>query len=1023
MRCDSEASPKSNNPWQGARLLATRSSLITVASFCYAHAMTVLHMPGSKTLDADPRQQEAIEHTHGSMLVVAGAGTGKTTVLVNRIARLIREGQAKPEELLALTYSDNAAQEMRERVQKELRGTSLDGLQAKTFHAYCNELLQRSGRGFDVLDDQDLWIMLRKRIAELNLKYFVRAANVSQFLGDLLKFMQRCHDERVDPERYAAYVSKVERGELNPPRVGKSKSKEEMTQEESLGRCREIADIFLTVERMLKERNLGTFGHMITGAHRLFREDEELLARERAKARFILVDEFQDANFAQIEILKMLAGDARNVFAVGDPDQAIYRFRGASSAAFKLFDALFPDAKRITLGKNRRSRTAILRCAHALIDQNPSLPSKANGSGKRLPLQSARDEAAQRDGIALPAAPVEAVILSERDAESADIVNEIEKKKKALKLQWKDFAVLYRSHNHRDDIVAELVERAIPFSVENMDVRDTPEVRDLLACMGAIVNTRDSSSLLRVAALPQFGMNPDDLRAGLRALPRDDTSGVAGVLEKIATGPAVLQAVESCRDKIAKTGALGRSALETIIRRFALSRSHPAIETVMEFVGKWEQKPLTATGKLAELVEYLDLFTDAGGRISPPSSDANAVQLMTAHAAKGLEFRHVFIIRVNSNCFPANYKEPLIEFPRDLWDEASRDELDDKELSYQEERRLFYVAMTRACDGLTLYGKQATGKEKIPSKYLRELLTEAPLKLWLRQREASGFQEVMFAEAEVRSSESRTSRWLSMEPASDLSRRLSASSIDAYKTCPLKFKIGRDWKLPSEPGGAMQFGATMHRILLAYYQAVRAGRPLADDVALEIFETDLRGQNLEDAYQLELYLKAGRNQLKSFLETARTSAPTVLHTEEWFDVEIGGARISGRVDRIDQIEGNAVTIVDYKTGKPQDQKAADESLQLSIYAIAAREKWGYKAERLVLYNLVDNQPVLTTRTEHTLQKVKHEVENVAHSIAQNQFDAKPGFHCAWCSYRGLCPATEKELFPVMDKPPQRKVSS
>ncbi len=983
--------------------------------------MTVIQMPGPKTLEADPRQQEAIQHNHGPMLVVAGAGTGKTTVLVSRIARLIREGHAKPEEIVALTYSDNAATEMLQRVQKELRGTSLDGLQAKTFHAYCNELLRRSGRGFDVLDDKDLWIMLRKRIAELHLNYFVRAANVSEFLNDLLKFMQRCQDELVDPERYAGYVSKVERGELPAPRV--CKSKEEITHEEALGRCREIANVFQTVERMLKERNLGTFGHMITGAHRLFREDEEVLARERAKARFILVDEFQDANYAQIEILKMLAGSAQNVFAVGDPDQAIYRFRGASSAAFKLFDASFPDARRVTLGKNRRSRTAILQCAYALIDKNPGLPSKANGSGKRSPLQSARDEAAQMQGTIIPA-PVETVALDLRDAGSSDIVNEIQKKKKALKLQWKDFAVLYRSHGNRDDIVTELVECGIPFSVENMDVTDTPEARDLFACVGAVVNSRESASLLRVAALPQFGIVPEELRAGLRALPKDDTSGVAGVLAQLPRGIEVLRAIEECRAEISSRDLLGCPALEAVVRRFSLDRSNLAIDAVLEFVRGWETKPLTESRRLAELIEYLDLFREANGSICLASTDDNAVRLMTAHAAKGLEFRHVFIIRANSNSFPSSYKEPLIEFPRDLWDEASRDDFDDKELSQQEERRLFYVAMTRACDSLTIYAKRGRGKkEPLPDGFMRDLLKDASLKPWLIQRPSSGFQAEMFAKAEVRSEGSRTSQWFSLQPASDLSQRLSASSIDAYKTCPLKFKIGRDWKLPSEPGGAMQFGATMHRILLAYYQAVGAGRPLADAVVLEMFETDLRGQNLEDAYQLQLYLNAGREQLKGFLQTARASAPTVLHTEEWFDVVIGGARISGRVDRIDQIESNEVAIVDYKTGKPQDQEDADESLQLSIYAIAAQEKWGYRAERLVLYNLVENQPVFTTRTEQKLQEVKLEVEDVAQKIAQNKFDAKPGFHCAWCAYRGLCPKTEKQLFPVTVEPPRRTVSS
>src|SRR5581483_5982412 len=183
--------------------------------------------------ELDPRQREAIEHVHGPMLVVAGAGTGKTTVLTRRVARLIRDGHARPNQILAVTYSENAAGEMRERVARELKREP-DHLGASTFHAYCNNLLKRQHREFKVLDDQDLWILLRRNIRDLNLKYFVRAANVAQFLDDLLKFIRRCHDELVGPEQYRDYVARLDRGELPIPRVTKSKKQVELSREEVL---------------------------------------------------------------------------------------------------------------------------------------------------------------------------------------------------------------------------------------------------------------------------------------------------------------------------------------------------------------------------------------------------------------------------------------------------------------------------------------------------------------------------------------------------------------------------------------------------------------------------------------------------------------------------------------------------------------------------------------------------------------------------------------------------------------------
>ncbi len=399
----------------------------------------------------DDRQREAIEHVDGPMLVVAGAGTGKTSVLTQRIARLVHEGHAQPQEILALTYGRNAALEMRERVCRLLGGASV---RAATFHDYCYGWLDRAGRKFDVLDDTDLWIYLRRRIRDLRLQYFVRAANVGEFLGDLLNFLSRCHDELVTPEKYAQYVGRLERGELPIPRVAKSKN--QLDDAEVLGRCREIARVFATLEQWLRDENKGTFSHMITRAHALLESDPQLLEEERARTRFIVVDEFQDVNFAQVKILAALAGAQGNLFVVGDPDQAIYRFRGASSAAFELFRRQFPAARRIVLETNRRSTTPILRTAFAVIDKNPEVFARNRDSAlayRRSVLQSAREEEAARAGSPLASAPVEFISFVGKDAEGPDVISTIRELRRKLRCKWSDFAVLYRQHGHREDVV------------------------------------------------------------------------------------------------------------------------------------------------------------------------------------------------------------------------------------------------------------------------------------------------------------------------------------------------------------------------------------------------------------------------------------------------------------------------------------------------------------------------------------------------------------------------------------------
>ena len=939
------------------------------------------------------------------MLVVAGAGTGKTTVLIRRIAHLVREGHARPDEILALTYTDNAAKEMLERAQHELRGSPAEGLQVSTFHAYCNNLLIRSERSFGVLDDKQMWIFLRRSIRELKLNHFVRAANVAKFLDDLLEFMRRCQDELVGPQQYAEYVRRIERGELPIPRVGKSKDADEVSDEEALGRCREIAFVFETAERMLRERNLGTFGHMILRANELLAEDAALLERERTRAQFILVDEFQDANFAQVRVLEKLAGSARNVFAVGDPDQGIYRFRGASSGAFELFQKHFPESKLVVLAKNRRSTTPVLRCAHALISQNPEFALNAGATQyRRSPLISARDE--EQPQNAAPRPPVEAVCVTGTFMEATDLVSTLVERRKRSRCDWKDIGILYRSHFHRDEVAAELARNKIPFSIESLDVMDAPEVRDLLACAGAVVSSNDSASMFRVAALRQFLVDPDELRSALKALPRDARGTMASVLPQLEGGADVLRVVDQARAEI--TGKKTYGVLLALARHFQIRRSL-ATEAVLQFANKWEESPVTESGSPAEFLEYLDYFREARGTIPLASSEEeNSVKLMTAHSAKGLEFDHVFILRAVSNSFPSYYREPLLEIPAELRNSGLAADRDEKEVHKQEERRLFYVAMTRARDTLTIYGPFGKGKtEKTPPGYLRELIKHRELKIWLRERICREFQTDIFGESEVPLS--RLGEWIALPPASDLAATLSASSIQHYQTCPLQFKLEREWRIPAEVSAALQYGASMHRVLLTHYESVRAGRPKSEAELVELLVADLADAGFSDHYQRELYEKKGTAELREFLASSALAQPEVLHTEEKFSVKIGPTNLVGRVDRIDRASGDAVVITDYKTGRPRSQEDADESLQLSIYALAAREKWGYHVAQLVFHNLEGNARVRTERSQGQIDQAKLKVEEIAEKIAAGRFEPTAGMHCGWCAYRVLCPKTEKRI--------------
>ena len=974
------------------------------------------------SFDPDPRQRQAIEHLHGPMLVLAGAGTGKTTVLVRRIARLIETGAARPDEILAVTYTDNAAAELRQRIAKLVSPSAAAAIHAGTFHAFCYRILQQAGRAFGVLDSQDLYIYLRQRLPELELDRYTRAVNPAEFLHALLDLFTRCHDDLVTAADYRRYVDSL--GPFSDlPRVLGSRQNALLSRDEVLVRCREIARVYARVEEMLAAEDFGTFGHMILRAVQLLQQDSQALERERRGARFLLIDEFQDANLAQILLAQLLGGDERNVFAVGDPDQAIYRFRGATSAAFDEFVRRFPGTCGVVLNANRRSGEHILSCAHAAISPNPdvSIALPDGGSFCRERLLSVR----QRDGAVLP--PAEIVVCSTGEQghreEAADVAEALDR----LRAQPPSgsgkprFGVLYRSHKNRDFIVEQFAARGIPFAVKGINAVETAEARNLLACLAAVHNSADSEALFRVAALPLFELDSGQVRDALAAAKRGTLFGV--VLDEIPGGKSVAAAIERVRGMVAAAKWDIDAAARICVAEFALDAAHPALRAMADFIEQWKKKKMVRQGTVAEFLAYMAHFAEASGTVEVASgaddADIETVQLMTAHAAKGLEFDHVFVLRVTQGAFPSSYRESLFEFPAALQKGVSQP--DGKERNAEEERRLFYVALTRARDSLTIVARRGRSRTGDPTGFARDIMNPRdpgqkkarPAAHWLRREpvinialQAGALQSVGVGE------------WLLGPPSLRLQHpKLSASAVEAYETCPLKFKLRRDWQIPGPVSGGLQYGSIVHQVLKDYFDAQRQQRPRALDQVLGLFRELLQATAFDDPHQRELFRKQGEQQLTAFVAAqAQLPPPSVLDTERWFEISLDGITVTGRLDRIDRLDAPSlwerVAIVDYKTGAPREQKDADRSLQLSLYAIAAQDRWGWTAERLVLYNLADNSEVVTTRDAATLESARRRVAGVAAGIAAGHFDPKPNFACAWCEFRRLCPGTEQRLHTI-----------
>jgi len=969
----------------------------------------------------NPKQQVAIEHVWGPTLVLAGAGTGKTTVLVERIAWLIEHGHARPEEILAITFTENAAAELKARVERRLKRRA--GIWAGTFNAYCFGVLKRNKRDFYVLTPEDVYVFLRQRIGRLGLERFIKPSDVGQFLDDLRNFFDRCQEELIGPEQFQDYVDSLRAG-AGLPRNCRSKDVDELGPEEMIERWREIARAYANTMRLLEQENLGTFGMQISRAVELLQRDASLLEEERRRARFILIDEFQDCNSSNIILAELLAGAGQNIFAVGDPDQAIYRFRGASSAAFEEFQRGFPQTKGIVLDENQRSRGNILKVAFAAITQNPSV--RAHGGGvsfARAPLQSGRDRRDSETGLFVFDDPVEAVLSSSDKHEADDIAEEILRIREAApsssassRREKPSLAVLYRSHFHREKVIEALAARGIPFLVRGMNVIETPFARDLLAVARAITNERDADSLFRVCALPQFQVSPEELRTQLAAAGRGKT--FREVLQAFAAGNRVLAEVRAAAEFVRQQKLMAAGALTYLVRQFAFPEADPAGRALQRVASELERKPFVLVKSLPGFLEYLALYQEAGGAVPFRSEEEmaeaeeenpEAVRLMTVHAAKGLEFSHVWILRAIAPGFPVAYREPLFEFPPALRRSIVLD--DSKELNEQEERRLFYVAITRARDRLAIHSRHGRGQDRTPPGFLRPLLLSLSLRSSLRGRDSARSSSVAEALVEI----SPAGSWMLLPPIFKMEElALSAHAVESYSTCPLKFKLEKDWRVPGQAAAAMQYGSAIHTVLRQYYDPQPGLPELSIEDVLRSFKEEFAKAVVDDPVQRALYEKQGEDQLRALLKTQPRGSVPVVAAEVSFSFDLGGQKVVGRIDRLDRIQDNAVRVIDYKTGAAKTRRYAEDSLQLSIYAMGARAM-GFAPRELVFLNLQGNEHVVTARSSAQLEKARLRIVDAARGIAAGDFAARPGQHCQWCLYRRLCPATEQRVFvPVKE---------
>ena len=561
-------------------------------------------MEQSKLLENLNKEQiQAVVHGSGPLLIVAGAGTGKTTVITRRIAYLIEQKLAKPDEILALTFTDKAAGEMQDRLDLILP-LGYHDMWISTFHSFCQRILQQHGldiglpADFRLISETGAWILIHDNLDKFKLDYYKPLGNPNKFISSLLKHFSRCKDELLTPDDYLKYAQELRLKTDQPQTAAKGKKKDKgqddspasPDDETEILRIEELADSFHVYQKLLLDNNYLDFGDLISCAFHLFQKRPKILELYQNKFKYILVDEFQDTNYSQYQLVKILSGKKQNLTVVGDDDQSIYKFRGASVSNILKFQADFPTLRQITLVENYRSGQQILDLAYDFIQaNNPDRLEEKLKINKKLKSQSKTNSTIE---------VLEGKDLSEELNSIAKKINEL--KNKNPKSTWNEFAILLRSNSASQDLLPILAQYSIPHTfVANTGLYKKPLIADLISYLLTLNNFHDSLALYRVMTFNVFKIPAQDL-ATLMSNSAKKTLSLYEMLENAGTLPAIGQ--DSQKTILAIISMLNNHA--------KLAQEKSANETFVQIIRdlNLEEMLSAETQKNAENRELLEQF-------------------------------------------------------------------------------------------------------------------------------------------------------------------------------------------------------------------------------------------------------------------------------------------------------------------------------------------------------------------------------------------------------------------------------
>jgi DNA helicase-2/ATP-dependent DNA helicase PcrA len=1001
-------------------------------------------------------QRRAVCHDEGPLLVVAGAGTGKTQVITRRIAWLIGTRRARPSEILALTFTDKAAEEMQARVDQLVPYGYTDAV-ISTFHAFGDRVVREFalelGLPTDtrVLTRPEVVIFLRERLFEFELDEYRPLGDPTRFLGALASLFSRCKDEDVSPQSYLDFAAGLARA-AEAAGTGEMDADEVAALRERARREGELARAFARYQELLTRAGFIDFGDQVSVSLRLLRESPAARWELQRRFRYVLVDEFQDTNSAQSELVELLTATHGNVVVVGDDDQSIYKFRGAAISNILEFKRRHPRCRQVVLRRNYRSRAPILDASYRLVRFNdPDRLEFRNGIDKRLIPERRGDER-----------PVRHLVFATGSEEADWVAREIAGRV-AAGARPKEFAVLVRANADADPVLRSLNLAGVPWRFSGTSgLYSRPEIRLLLAFLRSIADLSSSVDMYALAASEVYGLGGEDLTAIVNAARRRNRS-LWDVMEELTRQPGLLRLTPGTRTILERlVGDIRRytemaherpagEVLYQFLRGSGLlstlaSTESVAAEEALQNISRFfdivrSQSDLLPDDRVVFVAGHLQTLIDAGDdpATAEVDPDADAVAVLTVHKAKGLEFPVVFMIGLVDGRFPARTRRDPLGLPTELVNEV----LPEGDAHLQEERRLFYVGMTRARDELFLSHAADYGgrRARRVSQFVLEALDLPAASSTAGLTSADGAQSPLerLASFEPKTAAAEPGRGAVEGPLT-----LSFYQVDDYLTCPLKYKYVHVLRVPIAPHHSIVYGSALHQAVQEFHRRQAKGYLMSEEELDAAFERAWSNEGFLTREHEEARLAAGRAALRRFREGQLLPTAVVpAYVEREFSFLLDGDRIRGRMDRVDierlpqGEDGQArpagdgagerqhadvaspalpglyperVTITDYKSSDVRDPAKAKErardSLQLQIYAMAFQAESGRLPDALQLWFLESGLVGRVEVEEKRLEKARASIRQAAAGIRALNFDATPEYiACGYCAFRDICPSS------------------